>query len=65
MSKYDITNLLKNFDDRDTSVELGTRAQNIIDLLYLKEQHVTSILDHHEIKTLLKFMCEFDGNLYV
>ena len=64
-SKYEITNLLKNLDDRDNSVELGTRAQNIIDLLYLKEQHVNSILDYHEIETVLKFKCEYDGNLYV
>lgn len=65
MTNYNIMKLLKRIDDRDTSVEMLTRARNIKDLIYIKEHQVYCILDSHEIEILLNYMCEFEGNLYV
>ena len=61
---YDITRLLRRIDDRDNSIEMGTRAKNILDILYMKECG-NGDFNHHELDDLLNYLCEYDETLCI
>lgn len=65
LSSHDIIKLLNRIDDRDTSLEMVTRAVNITDLLYMKEYCINTLFTQQELDTLLRYICECDDTLYV
>ena len=64
ISKHEIYQVLKTMNDGEASIEDGTKAHNIADLLYLRDHPHESFLDKCEISDLLMFLCQTNSNLY-
>ena len=64
ISKHEIYQVLKTMNDGEASIEDGTKAHNIADLLYLRDHPHECFLDKCEISNLLMFLCQTNSNLY-
>ena len=64
LSKYELNKTVKVIVDKEPSIEDGTKACNIADLLCLRDNPNTSILNTGEVNEVLAFMCETADSLY-
>jgi hypothetical protein len=59
-----LSGVINNIYDKEPSVEAGTKATNIVDLLNMRDSPGGAFLKITEINELITYLCETNINLY-